>query len=173
MASSIENVKLGVCQILYNAIDLGYTKGGVQVTVTTSKYTKTVDQFGDTAVGDVITGRNVMVKVPLAETTVANLAAIMPGAYLNVAADRVDVVPGAGIDLITEAKTLILRPLGAEGTKEDFVVWKASTAGGLEFAYDNQSERIFNIEFSGYPDTDKSDTLFTYGDSAATIAVIP
>lgn len=173
MASSIENVKLGVCKILYDSVDLGYTKGGVQVTVTTSKYTKTVDQFGDTAVGDVITGRNVMVKVPLAETTVANLAKIMPGAYLNVAGDRVDVVPGAGIDLIQTAKTLILRPLGATDTEEDFVVWKASTGGGLEFSYDNQSERIFNIEFMGYPDTSKNDTLFTYGDSTSTIAAIP
>jgi hypothetical protein len=108
-----------------------------------------------------------MVKVPLAESTVANLAAIMPGAYLNVAADRVDVIPGAGIDLITTAKTLILRPLGATGTEEDFVVWKASTGGGLEFNYDNQAERVFNIEFMGYPDNTKKDTLFTYGDSTA------
>jgi hypothetical protein len=173
VASSIENVKLGVCTILYDGDDLGYTKGGVQVTVTTSKYTKTVDQFGDTAIGDVITGRNVMVKVPLAETTVENLAAIMPGAYLNTAKDRVDVVPAAGFDLITNAKTLILRPLGATGTEEDFVVWKASTGGGLEFSYDNQTERVFMIEFMGYPDTTKDDVLFSYGDSTATIATIP
>jgi hypothetical protein len=174
MASSIENVKLGVCTVLYNAVDLGYTKGGVSVSVTTNKYTKTVDQFGDTPIGDVITGRMVTATVPLAETTLTNLVAVMPGAYLNVAADRVDVVPAVGTDLITTAKTLILRPqaMGAL-TDEDFVIHKAATAGGLEFTYDNQAERVFNVEFNGYPDSTQDDILFSFGDSTATQAVIP
>ena len=34
MASSTENVKLGVCTILFDGNDLGYTKGGVEVELT-------------------------------------------------------------------------------------------------------------------------------------------
>lgn len=172
MASSIENVKLGVCTVLYNSVDLGYTKGGVTVSVSTSKYTKTVDQFGDTPIGDVVTGRTVMAKVPLAESTLENLVAIMPGAYMNVALDRVDVIPAVGTDLITIAKELILRPLGAVGTTEDFVIPLAATAGGLEFSYSNDAERVFSVEFNGYPDTANANVLFSYGDSTATGAVI-
>lgn len=82
MASSTKNVKLGVCNALFDGIDLGLTKGGVEVEVTTSTHEIVVDQFGDTPIGELITGRKVTAKVPLAETTLENLVRIMPGAEL-------------------------------------------------------------------------------------------
>lgn len=82
MASSTDNVKLGVCTILFDGIDLGYTKGGVEVEVTTSTHEVTVDQFGETAIGELITGRQVTATIPLAETTLDNLVATMPGSVL-------------------------------------------------------------------------------------------
>lgn len=80
--SDTNNVKLGVCKIFYGGVDLGYTKGGVEVTVTTSTHEVKVDQFGETPINELITGRQVGVKAPLAETTLDNLVAIMPGASL-------------------------------------------------------------------------------------------
>lgn len=80
--SDTNNVKLGVCKIFYGGVDLGYTKGGVEVTVTTSTKEVKVDQFGETPISEIITGRQVMVKAPLAETTLDNLIATMPGASL-------------------------------------------------------------------------------------------
>jgi hypothetical protein len=82
MASSTENVKLGVCNVLFDGIDLGFTKGGVEVEVATSTKEITVDQFGETPIGEIIMGRTVSAKVPLAETTLDNLVAIMPGSEL-------------------------------------------------------------------------------------------
>lgn len=82
MASSTENVKLGVCYALYNGVDLGFTKGGVEVEVSTSTHEVKVDQYGETPIGEIITGRMVSAKVPLAETTLENLVNIMPGAVL-------------------------------------------------------------------------------------------
>lgn len=82
MASSTENVKLGVCTILFDGNDLGYTKGGVEVEVATTTHEVKVDQFGETPISELITGRTVTVKTPLAETTIENLVAIMPGAEL-------------------------------------------------------------------------------------------
>jgi len=82
MASSVDNVKLGVCTIWYNGIDLGYTKGGVEVEVQTTTHEVKVDQFGETPVSELITGRTISVKTPLAETTLENLVAIMPGSEL-------------------------------------------------------------------------------------------
>ncbi|EGT88588.1 hypothetical protein ABNIH1_18950, partial [Acinetobacter baumannii ABNIH1] len=35
MASDVKNVKLGVCKIMFDGVDLGFTKGGVDVTVST------------------------------------------------------------------------------------------------------------------------------------------
>lgn len=82
MASSTDNVKLGVCSVLFDGINLGLTKGGVEVEVTTSTHEVLVDQYGQTPVNELVTGRKVTAKVPLAETTLENLLAIMPGASL-------------------------------------------------------------------------------------------
>lgn len=81
--SSTKNVKLGVCSVTFGGVDLGYTKGGVEVTIATTTHEVQVDQYGNTPIDDVIIGRTCKAKVPLAETSVANLARIMPGAVLR------------------------------------------------------------------------------------------
>jgi hypothetical protein len=83
VASSPQNVKLGVCRVTFGGTDLGYTKGGVEVEVATETHEVMVDQFGNTAINEYITGRTCTAKVPLAETTLENLVAIMPGATLS------------------------------------------------------------------------------------------
>jgi hypothetical protein len=80
--SDTANVKLGVCRVYFDGADLGYTKGGVEVEVTTETYKVEVDQFGNTPINENIMGRQVSVKVPLAETTIENMIKIMPGATL-------------------------------------------------------------------------------------------
>lgn len=80
MASDTRNVKLGVCKITFGGVDLGYTKGGVDVEVKTNTHKVEIDQFGNSEINDYILGRTLSIKVPLAETTIDNLVAIMPGA---------------------------------------------------------------------------------------------
>jgi hypothetical protein len=67
---------------MYKGVDLGYTKGGVEVDVTTATHQVNVDQFGESVVNEFITKRDIKVVVPLAETTLENLVAIMPGSSL-------------------------------------------------------------------------------------------
>jgi hypothetical protein len=83
MTSNTKNVKLGVCKVFFDSKDLGYTQGGVEVTVKTDTHKVNVDQFGKSTINEYILGRDVTVKVPLAETTLDNLVAVMPGATLN------------------------------------------------------------------------------------------
>lgn len=177
MASDTQNVKLGVCKVLYNGVDLGYTKGGVEVEVATSTHAVMVDQFGETEVNEYIMGRTVKVRCPLAETTLANLVAIMPGATLvtdavDPTSMRVDVVNSVGTDLLSIAQALTLHPIALldADVSEDFTVHKAATAGALQFAYKLDEERIFNCEFTGYPDITASGKLFSIGDLTATPA---
>lgn len=80
--SDTKNVKLGVCKVFYDGEDLGYTQGGVTVTVKTDTHKVNIDQFGKTTVNEYIMSRDVSAKVPLAETTLKNLVTIMPGATL-------------------------------------------------------------------------------------------
>lgn len=82
MASSTENIQMGVCRAYLGGEDLGLTKGGVEVQVTTETYKTEVDQYGKTPVKEQIQGRNITVKAPLAESTIENIARLMPGATL-------------------------------------------------------------------------------------------
>jgi hypothetical protein len=284
--SDTKNVKIGVCRAIFDNNDLGFTKGGVEVSVSTETHPVTVDQFGKTSINEYIMGRTVKVKVPLAETTLENLVRTMPGAtlasdgaaatgtvtiatnltagqtlviggktitaratvqtltgnldfvlgataaltaaalgaFIDASSDgvlsgldasvtgavvtltarargtaanavtlatgtaagsvtvsgatmtggvavtkaRVDVTTGTGIDLLSLAKTLRLHPKGKpdSDTSEDFVVPLAATPGAITFAYQLENERIFNVEFTGYPDS-TTDKLFFIGDAAA------
>jgi hypothetical protein len=275
MASNTENVKLGVCNALFDSVDLGYTKGGVEVEVQTNTHEVTVDQTGETPIDEIITGRTVQVTIPMAETTLENLARVMPGSTLvsdgaaatgtvtfvtavpvngdKVTIDGVDftfktapvgandmaipasitaaatalaakinasalgisavaagavvsltanargtagnvviaktfvttanltiagmtggvdvtkakvvVETGTNISLIKLAKKLVLRPLGALDARDDFTIFKAMTAGAIQFAYQTDQERIFNVVFKGYADA--TGRLFAVGDETA------
>jgi hypothetical protein len=276
-------VKLGVCQVFYDNVDLGYTIGGVEVTVKTDTHKTNVDQFGKTTINEFIMSRDVNVKVPLAETTLDNLMAIMPGSTLvtdgvaasgtitiatqptnaqtitvagktltfktvpvaeldvrigattaataqnlayaidssidgvvntlyatasnnvvTVKADirgtagnsialvtgtagasvtmsaatltggvdvtkaRVDVNTGIGVDLLSISKELRLHPVGKASydRSDDFIIQKAATPGALTFAYKIDSERVYNVEFGGFPDP-VTGRLFSVGDPLA------
>lgn len=169
--NDVKNVKLGVCRVVYDGQDLGFTKGGVDVAVSTETHEVQVDQYGQTPINEFIMGRTVTVTVPLAETTLENLVKIMPGAKLvtnsSTKAARVDVPTGVGTSLVELAKPLILHPINKPDSdkSDDFTVHRAATAGALEFAYKLEDERIFNCEFKGYPDNNGK--LFSVGDPLA------
>lgn len=283
MASSTKNVKLGVCKVYLGGVDLGYTQGGVEVSVKTDTHKVEIDQFGKTTVNELIMARNVMAKIPLAETTLQNLVKTMPGSTLvsdgavatgsiaftanptatttvtvggqaftfqvakpttafqvqigaNLVATsanfvsvfnrsmvqkevggltasmnatgtlitisaidmgtapnavtldaangatasaatltggvvetkaRVDVSIGTSVDLLSVAQELRLHPSSrADGDfTEDFTIFQAATAGALTFAYKVDAERIYSVEFSGYPNSDGK--LFALGNPLA------
>ena len=299
MSSSTKNVKLGVCKVCFAGTDLGYTKGGVEVSVKTDTHKVNIDQFGKTSINELIMGREITAKVPMAETTIENLAITMPGATIvqtggtvasgtitfstaaaaandtvtvngtvftfkaapatafevapgatfgasadnlyaaliasadqnvnaasythtagtgliamkygtsaaygiigkqttdgnaftlvktfvapancvvsgatltggaNPTSTSVSVATGIGTDLLSIAKELRFRPVSkynAAGVftgdiTEDFAIPLAGTAGALNFAYKLEDERVFSVEFTGYPDS-TTGKLFTIG----------
>jgi len=168
------NVKVGVCSVTFNGTDLGYTKGGIEFSVTTEKYSVTVDQFGNTPISEIITSRVVNVTTPLAETSLENLVLVMPGSTLvtdgtDPTKKRVDVTDAVSTDLLPLAEKLVLHPqaLAVADVSEDVIVPQAATAGSLNFAYVLDSERVYNVEWVGYPDP-TTRILFQYGDESAT-----
>ncbi|QNK01665.1 hypothetical protein [Dyella telluris] len=168
--SSTQNVKIGVCKVTLDGTDLGYTKGGVDVEVTTDTHAVNVDQFGNTPISEYIMGRKISVTCPLAETTVENLKLIMPGTTVvtegtgPTAKKQALVQVGTGINLLNQAKKLVLHPIGLDDAdqSEDLVIPLAATAGALKFAYKVDDERVFNAVFNGYPDP-ATKVLFTIG----------
>jgi hypothetical protein len=285
MANDPNNIRLGPCRVRWGGVDLGLTKGGVEVEVTTSTKEVMVDQFGETPVNEYVTGRKLSVKCPFAETDLDTLFNLMrfTGASLNegggvkatgtitftanptisdtltvngvvfsfvtavtgnnqillgaspaatrdnalavLAASpsplvnaavftsnstaaitvtyktsgiignsytlvrtgtgitlsgatltggtngtgrRVEVSTGIGLSMFSTAQELILHPTNKPDAdrSEDFVVPRAATAGALSFAYQNDTERLFNLSFTGYPNT-SSGLLFIYGDKGS------
>ena len=170
MASSTNNVKLGVCSITFGGVDLGYTKGGVEVEVATETFKVMIDQFGNTPIKEYITARTCIVRVPLAETTLDNIVATMPGStkIVDTTKERVDVVTNISADLKAIAQVLSLHPVSAGADlNEDFTVPLAATGGALSYAYKLDEERIFNVEFNAYPDDTQGGLLFQIGDLTA------
>lgn len=177
--SSTENIRMGTCKVLLAGVDLGFTTGGVEVAVTTTTHETKVDQFGDTVANEYIMGRSITVTIPLVETTLDNMASIIPGSELITdntvpAAPKKKVVvkSGTGMSLLDLAQELTLHPIAkADNDKsEDLVIPLAATAGAMNFAYKYDAERVFNCEFKGYPDS-TTGILFIYGDK--TVVAVP
>lgn len=163
MASSTSNIKLGVCKVFFDGVDMGYTQGGVEFTSASQTHKVEVDQFGKTTIKETIIGRTCAVKVPLAETTLTNLSALFPvnpnnsiygAGMVGTTKVRVGIDAGVGVDLLTTAKVLVLHPYANLDSdySDEIVIPLANTPGALTFAYKLEQERIFNVDYTGYPD---------------------
>lgn len=126
MASSTNNVKLGICSVEFAGVDLGYTKGGVEVEVATETFKVMIDQFGNTPIKEYITARTCVVRCPLAETTLEVLQQIMPGStFSDNATKQVTTVVEAAPVSVTE---YIVR---VNGTDYAFTTDASATAAEL------------------------------------------
>lgn len=163
MASSTNNVKLGVCKVFFDGVDLGYTQGGVEFSSTSQTHRVEIDQFGKTAIKETIIGRSCGVKVPLAETTLSNLASLFPVNPNNVAngaglvgatKQRTGIDSGVGVDLLSTAKVMVIHPYANLDSdySDEIIIPLANTPGSLTYAYKLEQERVFNVDFTGYPD---------------------
>jgi hypothetical protein len=173
MTSDVSQIQLGACIATFANNDLGLTKGGVEVTLSTTTYKITVDQFGGTNVNEYITGREASAKVPLAETSLDRLQIAFPGSVIVTDATtptkkKLSGATGVGISLRSLADVLTLhpKPLALADKSQDFTLPIASPKGDLTFSYKHDEERVYSIEFMGYPDL-TTGILFVIGDATA------
>ncbi|MGH4703467.1 Ig-like domain-containing protein [Klebsiella pneumoniae] len=146
----VKNIKLGACKVSFGGVDLGYTKGGVQVEIATETLKVTVDQLGQTTISELIQGRNITITAPLAESVLKNMVDLMPGSTLSSGEDTVSITSAQGVNLIDVAKELVLTPQDA--TDYVLTIPKAATAGNFTMTYQSDDVRVFSVEFSAYPD---------------------
>jgi hypothetical protein len=168
--ASVNNVRLGVCSVTYNSVDLGHTKGGVEVTYEPTYHDVTVDKYGETIVEKKLIGEKFMAKVPLAEYTIANLKAAIPQAqYQGAANARVHMGSSSGLSAKDDAAQLVLHPIN-EGTRAyDVVMHKAYVANTITLNHMIDEEKIIEVEFEALLDETKSDNNYLgfIGDSTA------
>lgn len=168
--ADITNVELGVCSVTFNGVDLGHTKGGVEVTYEPEYKDVSVDKYGNTVVEKYLIGEKLMAKVPLAEYTIANLRVAIPQGKAAGAADaRQTIGAVAGQTASTDAKQLVLHPI-SEGTKRhDIVFHKAIVGSTVVLNHAVDEEKVIEVTFEALLDEAKSDGNYLgfIGDSTA------
>lgn len=144
------SVKMGICDVTFDGINLGYTKGGVKVSYSTDTVEKTVDNL-DAPISEVITKQKFEVKVPLAEYDLGIFAKVIPGSSLVSDSTKKNLVitGNTGVDLLSYAKKLSLLPVG--GTENDrLTIFTAGPKPNIEFAYEKENVRVYEVTFVAY-----------------------
>src|SRR5665213_1191983 len=137
------NIKLGVCSVNFNSVDLGHTKGGVEVSYAPKHTDITADLYGDTPIDKYLIGETLTAKVPMAEKTIANLRYAIPQSEFAGAANaRITIGHKAGQQASVEAHQLVLHPV-FEGTAAfDIVLYNAYVASTVVIKHENNGETI-------------------------------
>lgn len=168
--ADITNVQVGVCEVTLNGVDLGHTKGGVEVTYEPTYKEVTVDKFGETVVEMYLIGEKLTAKVPLAEFTLVNLGYAMPQrSFAGAANARLTLGASAGQAAKVDSFQLLLHPVANGTRRHDIVFHKAYAANSITLAHKIDEEKIIEIEFVALLDETKSDGnyLGLIGDSTA------
>lgn len=168
--ADITNVQVGVCDVEFNSVNLGHTKGGVDVTYEPEHYEVTVDKYGNTPVDKILIGEKFSAKVPLAEYTLANLGIAIPqGAWAGAANARRTIGANSGKSGADDAAQLVLHPI-AEGTRRhDVVMYKAYVDSVVVLPHKVDEAKVIEVTFVALLDETKNDGnyLGMIGDSTA------
>lgn len=156
--ADVTNVQVGVCSVVFNGVDLGHTKDGVETSYEPVYHDVMVDKYGETIVEKRLIGEKWTAKVPLAEFTIANLKVAMPKTtFAGAANSRVTVGTAAGKKATADAALLVLHPIN-EGTKRhDIIFYKAYVASSIVLNHKNDEEKIIEVTFEALLDESKSD----------------
>lgn len=146
---------IGPCAVEWNSVDYGATEGGVRFRSTWISKKVFEDQKGETAVDAIRMGMEVEAEVPLTRSTLAQMAAVMPGA--SVSGSRMDVYNNQiGSSEYDDAQTLILKPIidgvATSDTSQWITIDKATPRPEADLAFDKSTQRVVKVLFSGYPD---------------------
>lgn len=164
------NLKLGNCTVTFNGVDLGHTRGGVELVYEPMYADVMADAYGDSKVDSYLKGEKLTVKVPLAEKTVANMKVAMPnGTFAGAANARLLVGQKAGQKMSNYAAQLVLHPQN-EGTRvNDVVIHKAVVLSAVTLAHSNDEQTVVEVTFEALIDESKSqgNYLGLFGDSTA------
>lgn len=159
--SNIANVRIGDCDVFFNGVALGHTKGGVEFTFEREFEDLTVDKYGSMPVDIALTGQNLLVKAYLAEITndVMNVA-VPEGKYaLGTLDDKLGLGTDAGYLLRQDAKALRLHPRNkaASDLSEDVNIWLAVSVEKVEMGYKIDEQRIIEVTFRALVDESQPD----------------
>lgn len=171
MAKDATKVQMGICDVTLDGTDIGHTAGGVEAVYQPEFTPVKVDKYGNTAVDDKLTGEVFLVKVPLAEATVANINKAIAHSTLAGAGDaRMTIGSNSGKSNVSKAVEIVLHPQDAGASRAyDVVLYKAAPISEIALNHKVDEQKTVMVEFKAYVDESKADGnyLGLIGDSAA------
>lgn len=159
--ADIANVQLGVCSVTYNNVDLGHTKGGVEVSYEPTYADITVDKYGETIVEKRLMGEKFTAKVPLAEFTIANMKNAIPNSTFGGAGNkRITIGKSAGAKATDLTAQLVLHPISEGTRRHDIVLYKAFVSSEVVLNHKIDEQKIIEVTFEALLDESKSDGAY-------------
>lgn len=147
---------LGPAIVLWNAVDLGRSKGGITFRYTEEDAPVFEDQLGTSSVDDIQVGNHCEVGVPLSRMALSSLTALLAGASGSGTSGATMTVKAViGESRYDRAQELILKPILLNGladptTSRWLHIFKASPKADFELPYNNADQRAYNFLFRGY-----------------------
>lgn len=161
MAQNFEKIELGPAIVEYgegaDMVKFETTIGGITFTTETTYRDQLTDQTGETVVGKRITGRNCSVTIPFAEYELSVIPKIMVGAEVvtDGTDSKINIKTGVGLNLIDTAKKAVIKPIAKKDDPNYWVTLPlAYSETDLNYAYNNDNERITNVTLRSTPDED-------------------
>lgn len=168
MADSTK-VRLGVCNVSADGVDLGHTQGGCTVKYVPDWHETSVDKYGSSVIERYLVGEKLSADVPLAESTLAHLKVGIPGG--TVEGGKLTIGSSAGKRGSDLASQIVLHPIENESDNltEDVVIWKGHSTSEIDLDYTNDHERIIKTTIEALVDESKDDgnLLGLIGDSTS------
>jgi len=140
---------------------MGYTQGGVEVTITTDWVDINLDDYGTVPVDAIDMGTNIEAKVPLAQASLDNYDdAFGMGNRPVYPSDRITFGRVVGDSIIK--RRLVLDPLN---DSDNVVIYLSGVISVDPLGFNNDNVRILGVTFKGYIDTGRADgdRLFRIG----------
>lgn len=160
---------LGPCNAYFKGVLTGYNLN-VVARMTDETAPVHLAQFGTASYDDIITGRVIEVEMDLADSTLAQLEAVMPATTLTV--DELMISTPVGTSLRDNGGILELRPFtdGAESADPDdyLTYFLASPYNVSEWTFDADTQRVTHAMFRCFEvDTVASGESYSSGDFGA------
>lgn len=165
--SSIDNIQLGACSVTFDGVDLGLTKGGVEINIQTDTQKFTVDYFNKTVIREYIVNRIATVTTPLSESSFENFKVMFAGAihYNDGTTEKVVVNNATGTLLNDFTAQMILHPLSlpVDDKSQDVTFPICYPKGNTSFSFKYDEEKVYSLEFTVLHNT-TTGVLFVVGD---------
>lgn len=157
--ADITKVRLGHMKATLNAVVLGYTKGGCEISIQPSTYEHKVDDYGDSPMKVTDIGMRFEIKLFIAEADLTHFSKLLTGATLNTGATKNDVGIGRKAGTELTSVPLILHPaeLADANVDLDWNFHKVVPIGQPTIAYKIDEATIIEATFLALIDTGQAE----------------